>query len=86
MATYRSWTLPDIKTHPHSLPVAAQLHSATNEIFKFLPNTHLAIVEPHTYQLVKRSSTIKEIQQPHYLIDQEYHKTEQMLSQAAFKG
>ena len=43
MATYRSWTLPDIKTHPHSLPVAAQLHSATNEIFKFLPNTPLAI-------------------------------------------
>ena len=33
-----------------------------------------------------RSSTIKEIQQPHYLIDKEYHKTEQMLSQAAFKG
>ena len=44
MATYRSWTLPDIKTHPHSLPVAAQLHSATNEIVKFLPNTPLAIV------------------------------------------
>ena len=43
MATYRSWTLPDIKTHPHSLPVAAQLHSATNEIVKFLPNTPLAI-------------------------------------------
>ena len=37
MATYRSWTLPDIKTHPHSLPVAAQLHSATNEIVNFLP-------------------------------------------------
>ena len=57
MATYRSWTLPDIKTHPHSLPVAAQLHSATNEIFKFLPNTPLAIAgdgQPHTYQLVKR--------------------------------
>ena len=43
MATYRSWTLPDIKTHPHSLPVAAQLHSATNEIVKFLPNTPLSI-------------------------------------------
>ena len=43
MATYRSWTLPDIKPHPHSLPVAAQLHSATNEIVKFLPNTPLAI-------------------------------------------
>ena len=37
-------------------------------------------------EMVKRSSTIKEIQRPHYLIDQEYHKTEQMLSQAAFKG
>ena len=69
MATYRSWTLPDIKTHPHSLPVAAQLHSATYEISKFLPNTHLAIAR-HTYQLAKRSSAIKDIQQPQYLIDQ----------------